>query len=105
MKKTKVYISLPITGQESKAREKADRIKKALSQKGYTVVSPFDIYAGKAPRYEDHLCYDLRAMLDCDIVYFCQGWEHSCGCGIEHDIVMRFKAYCKKDFKVMYEPE
>ena len=102
--KEKVYISLPITGQESKAREKADRIKKALSQKGYKVVSPFDIYSGDNPSYEDHICHDLRAMLGCDVVYFCEGWDKSCGCGIEHDVVMRFKAYGKKDFKVMYEP-
>ena len=102
--KPKIYISLPITGQESKAREKADRIKAALSKKGYEAVSPFDIYAGKDPDYEDHLCFDLRAMMECDIVYFCQGWDRSCGCGIEHDVAMRMKAYGKKDFKVMYEP-
>ena len=102
--KPKIYISLPITGQESKAREKADRIKTALSKKGYKPVSPFDIYSGSDPEYEDHICNDLRAMMDCDIIYFCQGWENSCGCGIEHDVVMRFKAYGKKDFKIMYEP-
>lgn len=103
MEKLKIYISLPITGQEKEAREKADRIKAALSKKGYKAVSPFDIYAGKDPSYEDHICQDLRAMLSCDAVYFCEGWEHSCGCGIEHDVVMRFKAYGKKVFKVMYE--
>ncbi|MCH5225044.1 MAG: DUF4406 domain-containing protein [Muribaculaceae bacterium] len=105
MKKTKIYISLPISGQETKAREKADIIKTALSKKGFLVVSPFDIYPGKDPLYEDHLCSDLRALMDCDAVYFCIGWDKSCGCGIEHDVVMRFKAYGKKDFKVMYEPE
>lgn len=105
MEKTKIYISLPISGQEHKAREKADRIKTALSKKGYEVISPFDIYPGKDPEYEDYICFDLRALMDCDAVYFCLGWEHSCGCGIEHDVVMRFKAFGKKDFKVMYEPE
>lgn len=102
--KNKIYISLPITGQETKARKKAEEIKETLSLKGYEPVSPFDIYAGKDPEYEDHICFDLRALMDCDAVFFCQGWEHSCGCGIEHDVVMRFKAYGKKDFKVMYEP-
>ena len=103
MVKQRLYISLPISGVENQAREKTDKLKIALSKQGYEVVSPFDIYAGKNPKYEDHICYDLRAMIDCDIVYFCQGWEQSCGCGIEHDVVMRFKAYGKKDFKVMYE--
>ena len=104
MDRPKLYISLPISGMEEKAREKADIIKASLSEKGYKVVSPFDIFPGENPSYEDHICYDLRAMLDCDIVYFCHGWEQSCGCGIEHDVVMRMKAYGKKDFKLMYEP-
>lgn len=103
MKKTKIYISLPISGQENKAREKAEKIKGTLSKKGYHVISPFDIYPGKNPIYEDYICFDLRVMMDCDAIYFCEGWEQSCGCGIEHDVVMRLKAYGKKDFKVMYE--
>ena len=103
MIRTKIYVSLPISGQEAKAREKAALVKSALSKKGYNVITPFDIYAGKNPTYEDHLCFDLRVMLDCEAVYFCQGWDKSCGCGIEHDTVMRMKAYNKKDFKVMYE--
>ncbi len=99
----RIYISLPITGNEKKAREKADLIKALLSRQGHTPVSPFDVYAGKKPKYEDYICYDLRAMLDCDGIMFCEGWEQSCGCNIEHDVAMRFKAYEKKNFKIMYE--
>lgn len=100
----KIYISLPITGIPRKdAMQKADNIKAALSRKGHLPVSPFDIYAGHQPTYCDFICYDLRAMMDCDAVYFCEGWEQSCGCNIEHDVAMRFKAYGKKDFKIMYE--
>lgn len=100
----KIYISIPISGYDiDKVREHADFVKMALSRKGYKPVTPFDIYAGKNPTYEDYICHDLRAMLDCDAIYFCQGWEHSCGCGVEHDTAMRFKAYHKKDFKIMYE--
>lgn len=102
--KEKVYISLPISGRSiSEAREHADRVKMALSRQGYEAVSPLDVYAGKEPTYEDHICYDLRVMLDCDAVIFCTGWEQSCGCGIEHDVAMRFKAYGRKDLRVMYE--
>ncbi|MDE5886443.1 MAG: DUF4406 domain-containing protein [Muribaculaceae bacterium] len=101
--KQRIYISVPISGQEQKAREKADNIMKALSKQGHEPVNPFDIYAGHNPTYEDHICYDLRAMLDCDAILFCKGWETSCGCNIEHGIAMRFKAHGKKDFKIMYE--
>lgn len=99
----KIYISIPITGQKEKAREKADLIKAMLSKQGHEVVNPFDIHAGKDPKYEDHLCYDMLAMLSCDAVYFCDGWDQSLGCNIEHDVVMRYKAFERKNFRVMYE--
>ena len=99
----RIYISLPISADPIKAREKADNIMKALSKQGHEPVNPFDIYAGKNPTYEDHIGYDLLAMLGCDAIYFCKDWEKSCGCSIEHDVAMRFKAYGRKDFKIMYE--
>lgn len=99
----KIYLSIPISGQETKAREKADTIKTSLSKQGWEVVNPFDVFPGKNPTYADHICYDLLAMLGCDAIFFCKGWEESCGCNIEHDVAMRFKAYGKKDFKIMYE--
>lgn len=99
----KIYISLPITGQERQAQEKADLVKAALSRKGYKPVSPFDIFAGKEAKYEDHICQDLRIMLDCDAIYFCEGWEKSCGCNVEYNTAMTFKSYGKKDFKIMFE--
>lgn len=99
-----IYISVPISGRPiEEARNHADLVKSALSRKGHTATTPFDVYAGKNPTYEDYICYDLRAMLECDAVYFCGGWEQSCGCNIEHDVAMRFKAHEKKDFKIMYE--
>ncbi len=100
----KIYISLPITGLDpDKVRQKADLIKASLSRQGHRPVSPFEVTAGKNPTYEDYICCDLRAMLDCDGIIFCQGWERSCGCNIEHDVAMRFKAHGRKDFKIMYE--
>lgn len=103
MKRMRIYISIPISGQEKQAREKADLIKARLSREGHIPVSPFEIYAGKNPTYNDHICYDLRAMLDCDAILFCEGWEKSCGCNIEYNTVMQFKAHNKKDFKIMFE--
>lgn len=102
--KKKVYISIPISGYPLvKVRERADIVKGLLSRKGYSVVSPFDVLPCKNPTYSDYICYDLLAMLDCDAIYFCDGWEQSCGCNIEHDVAMRFKAHGKKNFQIMYE--
>ncbi len=101
-KAMRIYISLPITN-DPKAREKADLMAQFLSKQGHTPVNPFNIYAGNKPTYEDHICYDLLAMLSCDAVLFCKGWEKSCGCNIEHDAVTHFKQFGKKDFKIAYE--
>lgn len=100
----KIYISIPISGiPQHKVREKADLIKSALSRQGHEVINPLDICAGQNPSYDDYICADLRAMLNCDAVYFCDGWEQSCGCSIEHDVVMRYIAHNRKNFVLMYE--
>lgn len=98
----RIYISVPIAN-NPKAQEQADLMAQSLSKQGHTPVNPFNIYAGKNPTYKDYICYDLRAMLDCDAIIFCKGWEKSCGCNIEHDVAMRFKAHGKKDLKIIYE--
>lgn len=85
--KKKIYISLPITGREKKAREHADLVKAALSRQGWEAISPFDIYAGKQPTYGDYLGHDIAAMLNCDAVMFCNGFASSCGCRIEHEVL------------------
>lgn len=88
----KIYISLPITGHDpKKVREQADRTKAALSRAGHTPLSPFEIYAGKSPTYADFLCYDLRALADCDAILMCKGWRLSRGCRIERYFAKEFQ--------------
>lgn len=80
----KVYISLPITGREvSEARQHADLVKAALSRQGHTVISPFEVYAGKNPDYYDYICADLRVLADCDAIMMCRRWGDSKGCRVE----------------------
>lgn len=100
----KIYISIPISGKDpQKTREQADLMAQSLSRQGHTPVNPFNICAGKNPTYEDHICYDLHAMLDCDAIIFCKGWENSCGCNTEHAVATTFNAHGKKNFKIIYE--
>lgn len=86
----KIYISLPISGVEEKARKVAEKIKKLIKKAGHTPVSPFDIYAGENPNYYDHLCADIRALMECDAIYHHnhsgKRWADSCGCWIEHAV-------------------
>lgn len=81
----KVYLSIPITGKdEKKQREKADKIKLALSKAGHEPVNPFDIMPGKKnPDWFDYMCSDLRELDKCDAIYLCKGWQQSKGCRLE----------------------
>lgn len=81
----RIYISIPITGHDEKAqRDKADKIKKALSHKGYEVVNPFDIIPEKEnPDWYDYMGADLRELSKCDAIYLCEGWKESKGCKLE----------------------
>lgn len=102
--KPKCYISIPISGQNRKIQMQTAELTAAmLSRQGYEPVNPFLIYAGRNPEYEDHICCDLRAMLDCDAIYFCEGWEQSLGCCIEHAVAQQYIEKGKKIFKMIYE--
>lgn len=85
-----IYISLPITGRESDARERADLMKAALSRAGYEVTTPFEVCAGKDATYEEYLCYDLLALSHCDAIFLCDGWQFSRGCRIEANFAREF---------------
>lgn len=88
----RIYISLPISNCDEKAqREKADKIKMALSRKGHQVVNPFEIYAGENPKYIDYLLADLRALNDCDAIYLCKGWQQSKGCQLEREFAELYR--------------
>ena len=87
----KVFISLPITSRSEKtleekiykakrdAREMADIFKK----EGYEPITPFDVTKdGMSEAKCIGAC--ITALLECDCVYFCKGWEKSRGCRVEH---------------------
>lgn len=116
----KVYISIPISGlDETKQRDMVGRIAKSIKDKGDVPVNPFEVDHGEIwltdcgdnsyianleeLTYEDYLCADLRAMLDCDAIYFCKGWESSCGCNIEHQTAKIINRFKQKKIKFIYE--
>ena len=86
-----IYISLPITGQEQEAREKADLTKAMLSRAGHKVITPFEVYAGKNPVYKDQIAFDIRALLDCDAIYLCDGCQFSQSCQLEAEAARIYK--------------
>ena len=89
--KKKVCISLPITSRPEatieervyKAKRDAREIADIFKKEGYEVVTPFDVTTdGMSEAQCIGAC--ITALLECDCVYFCKGWETSRGCSIEH---------------------
>lgn len=100
MNKTiKVYVSLPITGQENtvmercmEAKERLEKIFKEAEIEDYKleVVFPKDVDKIGTPEQDNTkpLSYwigeDIKLLMDCDAVYFCKGNGKSRGCQLEH---------------------
>ena len=80
----KVYISIPITGQDIPAqRDFADAVAKVLAEFGHEPLNPFgNGLPENAPRHE-HMRKDLRMLLRCNAIVLCSGWETSEGCLLE----------------------
>lgn len=100
MNKTiKVYVSLPITGQESTVMERFLRAKNQIeylfgiaNTKDYEleIVPPLDIDKIGTPEQDNTkpLSYwigeDIKLLMECDAVYVCAGYPESNGCLLEY---------------------
>ena len=102
----KIYISLPISGVEEEARKEAEKVKQVIKNAGHEPVSPFDIYAGENPNYYDHLCADIRVLMDCDAIYHHnhsgKRWADSCGCWIEHAVANNLIMHRDHKIKILH---
>lgn len=81
----KIYVSLPITGQEEKARVRAAKAKELLQQKhpDAEIVTPFDVVTEANMSYPKCMGICTETLLGCDMAYFLPGWEQSKGCQSE----------------------
>ena len=76
-KRKTVMLNLLMNGYSR--QEMADILKK----EGYEPITPFDV---TKDGISEAKCIGacITALLECDCVYFCKGWETSRGCRIEH---------------------
>lgn len=81
------YISLPISGYDLAERKQcaicaekqiADRYPKPLQ-----VITPFTVCPEADKPYSYYMGKDVEALLECDAVFFCKGWQNSKGCMAE----------------------
>lgn len=85
--KKKVYISVPITGKDiTFIKLHLDLVKKGLVSNGHEPVTPFDASPDYNASYAEHMGKDIQALLECDAVYFCRGWQESKGCQAEYEV-------------------
>lgn len=101
----KVYVSVPISGRPiSEAKRQAESVKSILSNAGHEVITPFDVVSNP-PDMPDKEQYaycmgkDIEAILNCDAMAMCEGWEDSKGCTAERLVAI---VYGKKFFHKPY---
>lgn len=90
MGKTKLYVSLPITGRDLvSVKEHAGVVKELWEKRGYEVVTPFELVEenngsmGEKEYYAYCMGKCVEALLQCDGIILCQGWFGSKGCRAE----------------------
>lgn len=99
----KIYLSI-LTECDAKSLEKKEKdLKNTLSKHGYKVISPLDIDMGKHADASDCLCYRLRTMMDCDVVFMCEDWQYSEVCEAEKAVAEIYGKRIKYEIKDMPE--
>ena len=92
----RIYLSLPIknTGYTTKERMKyADEVRRFLElrygvrNENVIVITPFDVNENEdKDSYARKMGNDIEALLECDAIYLCEGWQNSKGCMAEFEV-------------------
>ena len=86
MKRKRIYISIPISGHDlEKVKEKVRKAKIWVSH-WYDAITPFDVCPEPDKPYSYSMGKDIEALLDCDAIYLCEGWQNSKGCMAEFEV-------------------
>lgn len=86
-----IYISGPISNPDPELLERNIRAftvaEKVLEKRGHRVCNPTD-HCKPSWTWEKCMRVDLAHLLTCDSIYLLDGWEHSRGARIEHDLAV-----------------
>lgn len=90
----RVFISQPMNGKtneeiESERAAAVARIKEICGDE----VEVIDSFVKDAPHDAKPLWFlgkSLELLSTADVAFFCKGWEHYCGCGIEHQCCLGY---------------
>ena len=89
MKKQRMYLSGPITGEDDKeTMEKFYQFEMNLRGQGCAVFNPLrNGLASNAP-WERHMAVDIKQLEDCDALFMLDGWEKSQGAVLEMHLAL-----------------
>lgn len=94
-----IYICGPMTGYPLLNLKRFEEVRGIVEiESGDAATIPHDIIPSDTP-YDDALIRSIIFMLQCDDVYFMNGWRHSNGASIEHAIAEMTKKH------IVYETE
>lgn len=95
----RIYLSLPISGYPiNQRKEYAYQVKRELECGHYAgwgyfkdedeiqIVTPFDVCPEPDKPYSYYMGKDIEALLECDAIYLCEGWQNSKGCMAEFEV-------------------
>lgn len=107
MKRKRIYISIPISGHDleevkAKARDIRERLlwdvfELKKGQNRPDVITLFDVCPEPDKPYSYYMGKDIEALLECDAICLCSGWQNSKGCMAEFEVA---KIYGKE---IMFE--
>lgn len=88
----KIFISFPMDNRSKKEIiEQLNKRKDVLKHLGFEVA---DTYIENGPDVENialwSLGKSLEIMANCDIAYFCRGWNNARGCLVEYEAAVQY---------------
>lgn len=87
-----MYLSFPITGRNLKdVKAYAKRVKQVWTEKGFEVVTPFEVSVALDMPYSYYMGRDVEAILNCDGIIMCPDWFSSRGCRLEYNVAEIYK--------------
>ena len=97
----KVFISLPVSGQESTLGERyADAVEwlfanykdESIATVAQSNIQQMidDMASVPQEEYPKYMGEDIKKVLECDAILMCDGWEYSKGCQVEHKAAVTF---------------
>lgn len=82
----KIYIAGPITGLPEGNKPAFDLAAAQLRLAGNEVVNPWELEPQQGLPWAHYMKVCIRALVDCDKVYFLPNWQNSKGACLEHKI-------------------